>query len=441
MMLGLSHEQLQELLNRSPRFQSHGRIESAKGILTASLHAELGELCEIHTPHAAPILCEAIGFHDRYTHIMPFSKCGRVRPGMEVRGLGKSLRVPVGHQLLGRVINGLGQPIDGKGPIRGAQQSSLSSKSPPSMARNRISKKLITGIRVLDALMTFGLGQRMALLAGSGVGKSTLLGDIARGSSADVNVVALIGERGREVRPFIDDCLGEEGLKKSVVVVATADEEPLMRVRAATTAMANAKHFRSTGKDVLFLLDSISRIANSQRELGLLIGEPPSLRGYTPSVFKLMAELLEQMGNSDKGSISGVVTVLVEGSDFDEPICDTVRSIVDGHVVLDRNLAEHGHYPAVSVSQSLSRIFRDITDESHRNAASKIRDTLATYEEVEDLLRVGAYQIGTSSRIDKAIHLKPAIDEFVQQDVNDRSSFANTIQKLNSISSQWGDRR
>lgn len=427
-------------MNRCGDFQTVGSLHSAQGVLTAKLQAEIGELCEICTTDSQSVFGEAIGFHDGLTQILPYTSCHRVRPGLLVRGLGRCLSIPVGDGLMGRVINGLGAPIDGKGPLGCHRRvEAKAAGPPPALERPRISRPLVTGIRVVDALLTFGLGQRIALLAGSGVGKSTFLGEIAKGSSADVNVVALIGERGREVKPFIDDCLGEEGLRKSIVIVSTSDEQPLMRVRAANSALAIANHFRTNGKNVLFLFDSITRLATSQREIGLSLGEPPTLRGFTPSVFQLMSHLLEQMGTSDTGSVSSVISVLVEGGDFDEPICDSVRSIVDGHIVLDRELAEHGHYPAVSIARSLSRVFRDINDATHQVAAMKMRDALATYAEVEDLIRVGAYQTGTSFRIDKAVRLKSTIDDFVRQGVDERTSIDETIKRLVAIASQWTD--
>lgn len=424
------------MVKRNRDFRTLGHLRSAQGILTATLDAGLGELCEIHCPDAK-IHAEVIGFRDGFSQILPYEPCDSLRAGLPVHGLGRRLSVPVGTGLLGRVINGLGVPIDGLGPLACRTRTSVHAASPSPMDRPRIRQRLETGIRVIDALTTFGLGQRIALLAGSGVGKSTLLGEFAKGSSADVNVVALIGERGREVKPFIEDCLGEDGMRKSVVIVATAEQQPLLRIRAANAALAIASSFRSAGQNVLFMLDSITRFAMSQREVGLLLGEPPTARGYTPSVFHAMSSILEQMGNSNDGSISGVITVLVDGDDLDEPISDAVRSIVDGHIVLDRNLAQHGHFPAVDISRSLSRVFHDITDAEHRKAAVKVRDILATYAEVEDLLRVGAYSKGISSRIDKAIHLKSAIDEFVKQGVGVRTSFDDATQQLRRLAAQW----
>ena len=428
---------LEKSIRESSPFRSFGRLTGARGILTARLRAEPGEVCEIYATDGKPQLGEVIGFRDGLAQIMPFRNCDRVRVGMQVVGLGRRITVPVGGGLLGRVINGLGEPLDELGPLTANTKVTLETRSPSALSRPRIRQPLETGIRVVDALLTFGLGQRIALLAGSGVGKSTFLGEIAKNSTADINVVALIGERGREVRPFLDDCLGPQGMQKSVVVVATSDEKPLLRLRAAHSAMAIANHFRSQGKDVLFLLDSITRLAMAQREIGLSLDEAPTQNGYTPSVFQMMADMLEQMGTTGSGSISSIINVLVDGDDFDEPISDTVRSIVDGHIVLDRRLAEHGHYPAVNVAKSLSRVFRDITTDNHQKAAVKLRDALATYDEIEDLLRIGAYEKGTSYQIDKAIQLKSAIDEFVQQGIGERTSVRETLSWLEAIAKRW----
>ena len=438
-MLGLNVEQLTTLIKRSRRFQTVGKLRSSRGILTADIHSEIGELSQISRGNEPPILCETIGFQDGSSQLMPYGASDDIHAGLTVVGLGRRLRVPVGDALLGRVINGLGFPIDRRGNLRICPEQPVRSTVPAALERARILEPVVTGVRVIDALMTFGRGQRLALLAGSGVGKSTLLGEIAKGSNADVNVVALVGERGREVGPFIEDCLGEEGLRKSVVIVATADEQPLLRIRAAEAAITIANAFRSRGKHVMFMLDSITRMATAQRELGLLLGEPPTLRGYPPSVFQMLSRTLESLGNAGTGSISSLISVLVDGNDFDEPVSDSVRSLVDGHILLDRELAQHGHFPAVNIGQSLSRLFRDITSDRHRKAAMSLRDVLATYAEIEDLLRVGAYVTGTSHRIDKAIHLKKSIDDFVKQDIGDRTSFDQTVEELCRLTSSWDE--
>jgi flagellum-specific ATP synthase len=347
------------------------------------------------------------------------------------------LQVPVGDGLLGRIVDGLGRPLDGKGPLGNCRPRLVSQQAPAAMARARIRQPFVTGQRALDGLLTFGRGQRVGIFAGSGVGKSTLLGEIAKGSDADVNVIALVGERGREVRPFLDDCLGPDGLARSVVVIATCDQTPLLRVRAGQVATTMADHFRAQGRHVLLMLDSLTRLAVAQRELGLALGEPPSARGYTPSVFQLLANLVERMGNAADGSITGILTVLVDGDDLDEPISDAVRSLVDGHIVLDRRLAEMGRYPAVNISRSISRIAGDVTDAAHQEAARKFRQAMAVYEEAEDLIRIGAYAKGSSPPIDRAIELQPKIRAFLKQCVNERSTLAQTRAGLDEIAAAW----
>lgn len=418
-------------------FQTVGSLLSAHGVITATLDAEIGELCHIYTGPDQHVLAEAIGFRDGRTMLLPFQHCGQMRSGTPVYGTGTKLTVPVGTGLLGRVIDGLGNPIDDLGPLNCRSRVSVQHAAPAPLERPRINQQLVTGVRAIDSMIAFGRGQRIALMAGSGVGKSTLLGQIANGSQADINVVALIGERGREVKPFIEDSLGPEGMARSVVIVATADEQPLMRIRATNAAIAIASHFRDEAQDVLFMLDSITRFATSQREVGLLLGEPPTLRGYTPSVFQSMARILEQLGTNSAGSISSIISVLVDGDDFNEPIADATRSVVDGHIVLDRNLAEHGHFPAINIGKSLSRVFPDITDSKVQKATSSVRDALATYVEIEDLLRIGAYQTGTSSQIDKAIHLKSAIDTFVKQPTRTYATLDETRRELFRLAAQW----
>lgn len=436
-MLGMKVQKLLRSLEGSGNFENAGTLNGSQGVLNARLNAEVGELCRIEVSAKRHILGEAIGFRDGLAQILPYQTCDGVRSGQTVRALGRQLSVPIGNRLLGRVINGVGEPIDGRGPLRWGEIDAVRWSSPTPLTRPRVRQPLETGVRVIDSLLTFGVGQRVGLFAGSGVGKSTLLGEIAKSSSADVNVVALIGERGREVGPFIEDCLGADGLEKSVVVVATADEQPLMRLRAAGAAMTMAQRFRDRGLNVLLMLDSITRLAVAQREIGLLLGEPPTMRGYPPSVFQLLSRLLENMGTNEHGSITGIISVLVDGDDMDEPISDCVRSIADGHVILDRRLANHGHFPAVNISMSLSRLFRDINAPDIVDAATKVRDALATYEEVEDLLRVGAYAKESSSRIDKAIQLKHAIDEFVRQGVGDRTPLSEAQQRLKLLAKQW----
>lgn len=349
--------------------------------------------------------------------------------------LGHRMRVPVGDSLLGRVIDGLGQPLDNHGPLRTRHTVELATNGLSAMRRPRITEIMRTRQRVIDGLLTIGCGQRMGLFAGSGVGKSTLLGEIARGAESDVNVIALIGERGREVRPFLDDCLGPEGLARSVVIVSTSDDPPLMRLRAAQAAATIAGHFRSRGQHVLMLLDSLTRLATAQREIGLLLGEPPTARGYPPSVFQIMANLLEQLGCTEQGSITGILTVLVDGDDLDEPVADAARSILDGHIVLSRRLAERGHFPSIDVLASISRLFSEIADDQQQAAALAIRGLLATHAETEDLIRIGAYSRGSSSEIDRAIDLRPHILALLQQNIGEFTSLDDTRKAMQHIAS------
>jgi flagellum-specific ATP synthase len=343
---------------------------------------------------------------------------------------GKSFSVPVGKKLLGRVIDGLGRPIDGKGWIEAEEIRSIYNQPPEPLERKRITEALATGIRAIDALLTCGKGQRIGIFAGSGVGKSTLMGMIARNTSADVNVIALIGERGREVRDFIEKELGEGGLSKSVVVVATSDKPPLIRVKSALVAITIAEYFRDQGLDVMFMMDSLTRVAMAQREVGLAIGEPPTTKGYTPSVFALLPKLVERAGTSSKGSITALYTVLVEGDDLSEPIADSARSILDGHIVLSRKLANMGHYPAIDPLESISRLMPDIVSEKHRKSAEEIIDLLATFREAEDLINIGAYVRGSNPKIDKAIQMIDKIREFLKQDVKEKAEFEDSVNRL-----------
>lgn len=397
----------------------------------------VGDVCLIRLSDRVQLPAEVIGFDGDTVQIMPFSPCDGAEPGCPVIDLRRPYRVPVGERLLGRVINGLGFPIDERGALNCNDWRHTHHVTPRALQRPRVAVPFVTGQRVIDGLLTCGRGQRIGLFAGSGVGKSTLLGEIARHGVADVSVIALVGERGREVRPFLEDCLGADGLRRSVVVVATADETPLMRVRAVSTAITIADHFRRAGKHVLFLLDSLTRMATAQREIGLARGEPPTARGFTPSVFSLIASTLETLGNSETGSITGILTVLVDGDDFDEPITDAARSVLDGHVVLSRKLAEKGQFPAVDVGASISRVFRDITEAPHQDAARRIRAALATYEEVADLIQIGAYQKGSVARIDRAIELLPRIHEFLKQPVGAFSSWTETRERMSRLAEAW----
>jgi flagellum-specific ATP synthase len=347
------------------------------------------------------------------------------------------MRIPVGFNILGRTINAIGQPIDGHGPLDHDGFTLVNSNPPDALRRRPITDTLVTGQRAIDGLLTMGQGQRVGLFAGSGVGKSMLLGQIARHAKSDLNVVAMIGERGREIRPFIEDALGPEGMAKSIVVVATANESPLARVRAAETAISIADWFRGHNKNVLLMLDSLTRFAMAQRDLGLMLGEPPTSRGYTPSVFQKLAVLLERLGNSDRGSITGILTVLVEGDDMNDPVADAARSILDGHIVMDRALANAGHFPAIDVLPSASRLFHELVDEKHLMAAKAIRQIMTKYADVVDLVQVGAYQAGVSKETDLALELYPQVSRFLQQRLGAPSGFDETMAGIRRIAQRW----
>lgn len=424
---------MQQSIAKCEGFQTVGRLRSIGGVLRADLPASMGELCRIEPPNRPAIWAEVIGLSESGTALLPFHQADGLHLDDTVVATGRRLRVPVGPELLGRVVDGVGEPIDGRGPIMCRHRRPVENEAPAPLTRPRIRQPMITGQRAIDSMLTIGQGQRMGLFAGSGVGKSTLLGEIAKGASSDMNVIALVGERGREVAPFIEDCLGEEGLRKSVVVVSTSDESPLMRVRAAQTAVAISSWFRDQGCDVLFMLDSLTRMAMAQREIGLQLGEPPSARGYTPSVFSLLARLLEQLGSSQHGTLTSLLTVLVDGDDTEEPISDAVRSIVDGHIVLTRKLANEGRFPAIDVSRSISRIMRDVTTPEHQKAAEACRSVLAIWDDVADLVRVGAYAAGSAPEVDRAIQLRPRVENLLKQSMNERSSWNDTLTQLGQI--------
>jgi len=367
------------------------------------------------------------------SQLLAFEPAEGIRPGSVVISSGEPIRIPVGEALFGRTINGLGRPVDGLAPLQGCPHVTLRQAAPKAMTRQSIRQPFVTGQRVIDGLLTLGQGQRIGLFAGGGVGKSTLLGEIAKHAQTDVNVIVLVGERGREVRPFIEECLGSDGLKRSVVIVATSDETPLMKRQAVRASLAIASYFRDQGANVLYMLDSITRLAQAQREIGLACGEHPGTRGYPPSVFALLARTLEQLGQNEHGSITGIVTVLVDGDDVDEPVSDAARAILDGHLVMDRKLAAKGHFPAINVLHSTSRVFNDVTDSAHRLAVRQVRQNMATYEDVRDLIQIGLYQAGINRDADEAIRLMPQIDDFVKQDQGVFSSWAETQQLLESL--------
>lgn len=414
-----------------------GKVTQVIGLVIESKgpNVSLGELCYIKSrfPNVAPIPAEVVGFREGLVLLMPIGEMQGIGPGCEVVSAQKTLQVKVGMELLGRVLDGLGNPMDGKGPILSRTEYPLHAEPPDPLQRPRIKDSLYVGVRAIDGLITLGSGQRIGIMAGSGVGKSTLLSMIARNTEADISVISLVGERGREVRDFIERDLGEEGLKRSVVVVATSDKPALVRIKGAMTATAIAEYFRDQGRRVVLMMDSVTRFAMAQREVGLTIGEPPATRGYTPSVFALLPRLLERAGTSARGSITGIYTVLVDGDDMNEPIADAVRSILDGHIVLSRAIAAQNHFPAIDILASVSRVMSDVVTKEHREAAQHMRALMAVYKEAEDLIHIGAYVKGSSKRIDEAIQKIDAINDFLCQGVFEVSSFEEMKKTLESI--------
>ena len=392
--------------------------------------SSIGDLCHIVSNDIEPISCEVVGFRENRILLMPLGSIEGLKAGAKVVNSGSDMKVKVSDSLLGRVLDGLGNPIDGLGEIAADKYYSTSGKLINPLKRKPIDEPLSLGIRAIDGLITVGKGQRMGIFAGSGVGKSTTLAMMAKNTSADINVIALIGERGREVREFIEHTLGADGMKRSVVVVATSEQPSLVKIKAAFVACAIAEYFRDKGKDVLFMLDSVTRIALAQREVGLAVGEPPATRGYTPSVFALMPKFLERAGCNEYGTITGLYTVLVEGDDFNEPVSDTARSILDGHIMLSRSLAHKNHYPAIDVLQSISRVMNNIVDKEHKDAAGKIRSLLASYAKNEDLINIGAYQRGADPLVDKAISLMDKIDRYLIQSGEDKTDYQTSVSEI-----------
>jgi flagellum-specific ATP synthase len=412
-----------------------GRVTKIVGLTlsVSGFPAPLGAIAKLETEQGSILEAEVVGFSGEETLLLPYGELNGVRRGTRAI-LGQSVQgARVGDALLGRVINGRGKYLDGLPPAILPRHVSLQSSPVSPMQRPRIDTPLATGVRAIDGLMTCGRGQRLGIFAGSGVGKSTLLGQIARSTDAEVNVVVLIGERGREVREFIERDLGPDGLSKSVVVVATGDDPAVLRLRAAYLGTSIAEYFRDTGRDVLLVMDSVTRFALAQREIGLAAGEPPATRGYPPSVFSLLPRLLERSGRTNAGSITGFYTVLVEGDDPNEPISDAVRGILDGHIVLSRKLAQRGHYPAIDVLTSLSRLMSEVASAEHRQSAGFLRQLLAAHQQSEDLISIGAYQSGSSPDVDAAIRLQEPIRNFLRQPANERESISESIRKLATL--------
>lgn len=414
-----------------------GIVTKVQGVIIESSGpvAAVGEVCKIFIPRGErEVFAEVVSLKGAVVQLMPYDEMHGIELGCKVVATGEMLSVNVSDDMLGRVLNGMGKPIDGRGPIACCNVYPAMNLPPDSMKRTMIKERIVTGVRAIDGMIPVGRGQRLGIFSGSGVGKSTLLSMIARNTNADINVIALIGERGREVREFIEKDLGEEGLKKSVVIVSTSDTPALSRVRGAFVATAVAEYFRDQGKDVMLLFDSVTRFAMSQREIGLAIGEPPATKGYTPSVFTLLPKLLERSGTSDVGSITGIYTVLVEGGDMDDPVADAVRGILDGHIVLSRKMAEKYHYPAIDVLSSISRLEPSITDRGTRNGFGNIRRMLALYSEKEDLINIGAYVKGSNKEIDEAIEKIGDINAFLQQGTYEKAELENTMEKAGIIS-------
>ena len=434
-------DRYEALLDRS--YVKHlGKVAKVVGLTIESIGpmAKLNDLCLIRSNSAAGVVkAEVVGFRDDRVLLMPYDNVEGVGLGSWVENTGAPLQVPVSEELLGLTLDGVGEPMNADSLGADCAHYSVEAAPPDPLSRKIIDEVLTLGVKAVDGLLTIGKGQRIGIFAGSGVGKSTLMGMFARNTKADINVIALIGERGREVREFIERDLGEEGMRRSVIVVATSDKPALIRKKAAQTATAIAEYFRDQGKDVLLMMDSLTRFSMAQREIGLASGEPPVSRGYPPSVYAQMPKLLERAGNSDRGSITGLYTVLVDGDDFNEPITDTARGILDGHIVLSRQMAQKNHYPAIDILQSISRVMSSIITKEHKVAAGKMKQVLATYQEAEDLINIGAYKAGSNPDIDFAIDKIRAVNAFLQQQTDEKYTFEESLQQMLDIFSEDGE--
>jgi len=433
-MISIDYDKYKQLLDKA-YVKEMGRVVKMVGLTieASGPNANLNDVCLI-TCESTNVkkMAEVVGFRENRILLMPYDDMTGVGIGSLVENTGAALKVPVGFELLGKTLDGLGNPMDDI-TLHCNRYYSAEAVPPDPMKRKIIDQVLPLGVKAVDAMLTVGKGQRIGIFAGSGVGKSTLLGMFARNTKADINVIALVGERGREVREFIERDLGEEGIKRSILVVATSDKPALIRKKAAKTATAIAEYFRDQGKDVLLMMDSLTRFSMAQREIGLASGEPPVSRGYPPSVYSEMPKLLERAGNSEKGSITGLYTVLVDGDDFNEPITDTARSILDGHIVLSRKLGHKNHYPAIDILQSISRVMSSIVTSDHKAASGKLKNVLATYQDAEDLINIGAYKSGANADIDYAISKIKAVNKFLQQEVDDKLDFDEEIKMLMEI--------
>ena len=436
----ISSTDVQDLIRQIDKmepFPQVGLVEQVIGLVIESRgpKAKIADVCLIETgdPHTPYTPAEVVGFKEGKILLMPLGEMGNLSPGARVFNTGNSFQVSVGPELLGRVLDGLGNPIDDRFPVSDDLKFHVHAHAPHPLKRKEITEIIPLGVKSIDGFTTIGKGQRVGIFAGSGVGKSTTLGMIARNTEADLSVIALIGERGREVQDFIEHSLGPEGMKRSVVVVSTSEQPALMKIKAALVATTVAEYFRKSGKNVLLMMDSLTRVAMALREVGLAVGEPPTTRGYTPSVFAFMPKLLERSGTSDTGSIPGLYTVLGEGDDMNEPVADTVRGLLDGHIVLSRDLAHQNHFPAVDVLASVSRLMTQIADKPHREAAGKIRDLMALYKRSEDLINIGAYVQGTNPKLDQAVILKNEIDALLRQEIEENAPFSETTEKMLKI--------
>lgn len=431
-------ETYRKAIRQAEPYIQGGKVSQVIGLTveTVGLTANIGDICKIFTNQPGEyILAEVVGFKGKNILLMPFGDLSGIGPNNFVVSTDRTLQVPVGKSLCGRVLDAMGNPMDGKGPIDVEDYYRIENPPPNPLERNRIKEQLPLGIKAIDGLLSIGRGQRVGIFAGSGVGKSTLMGMMARNTNADINVITLVGERGREVREFIEKDLGEEGLKNSILVIATSDQPAIMRLKSAMVGTSIAEYFRDQGYDVLLLMDSLTRFAMAQREIGMAIGEPPISRGFTPSVYAVMPKLLERTGASSKGSITGLYTVLVEGDDMNEPISDTVRGILDGHIVLSRALAHNNHYPAIDVLASVSRLMPDIASREMIDKAGFIKRIMATYRDAQDLISIGAYKSGSSAEIDQAITLMPSINGLLQQGTHEHFQLKETVDIIESICS------
>ena len=429
-------ELLEDAINEAEPIRVNGKVTRVVGTVVegAGVGLSVGDMCRVRNRDGSSVVCEVVGFSDHRVFLMPLGDITGLMPGSRIVVLGQRARVRLSSNLLGRVIDGVGNPIDGKGPLKRDVECQLYRAAPNPFQRRRISEPLDVGVRAINSLLTVGAGQRMGIFAGSGVGKSVLLGMMARNTSADVNVIALIGERGREVKEFIEKDLKEEGLKRSIVVVVTSDMSPLLRVRGAFLAMTIAEHYRDQNKRVLLIMDSLTRCAMAQREIGLAVGEPPTTKGYPPSVYALLPKLLERAGTAEgEGSITGFYTVLVESDDLNDPIADASRATLDGHIVLSRELASLGHYPAIDVLESISRCMNDIIPDEQRDHAQRTRRVMATYRQNADLITIGAYREGSSATVDYAMNNIDKVNRFLTQGIDEKVDYDDSIQGMYAL--------